>query len=70
MDRKRLGAALAIAGLVVLVVSALADVLGYGQGGFGWKQTVGVIAGAAALLAGLALARWKGGGAGAPAAGR
>ena len=44
-------------GAVVLVVSALADPLGIGEGHvFGWLQILGVILGAVILLLGLAIA--------------
>lgn len=44
--------ALLVIGLIVVLLSLLADVLGIGQvSGFGWRQGVGVIIGV--LLAGL-----------------
>jgi uncharacterized membrane protein len=47
---------LGIGGLVVLV-SVLADVLGIGgEPGFGYKQDVGVLVGAAIIIAGV---RWR-----------
>ena len=58
MDRTRIGWALAALGAVLVVVSALADSLGLGEGGgFGWKQTVGVVVGAVLALVGGAVAR-------------
>lgn len=68
MERTRMGAVLAAAGAVVLALSLLADVLGYGSGGFGWKQAAGTAVGAVALVAGLALAL-RGRRLGSPAAG-
>jgi hypothetical protein len=52
-----MGALLAIAGVALVVISALADPIGIGGGGgFGWKQVVGVIVGAvAAVLGALAM---------------
>jgi hypothetical protein len=39
--------------LVIIVLSAFADALGYGhQPGFGWKQTLGVVIGVALALGG------------------
>ncbi len=38
------------------VISAFVDVVGMGTGGFGWKQTLGVVVGAGAALVGGALA--------------
>jgi hypothetical protein len=56
MNRKTVGAIVAVAGVVLLVISALADPIGLGDdGGFGWKQTTGVIVGAALAVVGLAL---------------
>ncbi len=46
-----------IVGVLVVVLSALADPLGLGRSpGFGWKQTVGVIVGLLSLLFGV---RWR-----------
>ena len=56
MDRKLVGGVVTAAGLAFLVVSALADPIGVGEGGgFGWKQTTGVIVGAVVVVVGLAL---------------
>ena len=56
MDRKRLGWALVALGAALVVVSALADPLGVGEGGgVGWKQITGVVVGAAVALVGSAL---------------
>jgi hypothetical protein len=53
MDRRRMGYLAVAIGAVLLVVSAAADPLGIGEGGgFGWKQVVGVIVGAAIAAAG------------------
>jgi len=52
MHRRIAGIVLIGAGLVLGLLSALANPLGIGVYGFGWKQIVGVIVGAAALLAG------------------
>jgi len=53
MERRWVGYALAVAGVLLVVVSALADPLGIGEGGgFGWKQTVGVVVGALLVAAG------------------
>jgi hypothetical protein len=57
MDRTRLGWVLVALGAVVVAVSALAEPLGLGDGGgFGWKQTTGVVVGAALVAVGLVLA--------------
>jgi hypothetical protein len=53
MDRRWKGYALAAVGALLVVVSALADPLGIGEGGgFGWKQTVGVVVGALLFVVG------------------
>jgi hypothetical protein len=57
MGRRRGGIALIALGVVLAIVSALANVL-FGEaaaGGFGWKQITGVVVGVAALVAGVAL---------------
>ena len=57
MSRTRAGGLLVAVGTVVLVLSVAADWTGLGGDGdaFGWKQTVGVIAGALAIGAGAVL---------------
>lgn len=56
MDRNLVGGLVTAAGVVLLVLSALADPIGVGDsGGFGWLQTLGVVVGAVTALAGLAL---------------
>lgn len=53
MDRKRIGSILLALGVVMLVLSALADPIGVGEGsGIGWKQVVGMVAGAIAIVIG------------------
>jgi len=45
-------------GALLVIIAALADVLGIGRSpGFGWIQTLGVIVGALVILAGLYLRR-------------
>ena len=49
---------LMIVGIVIVLLSALADPLGLGRSpGFGWWQTLGVIVGALVILAGVYLRR-------------
>ena len=46
-----------IVGILVVLLSALADPLGLGQSpGFGWRQALGVIVGAVSIYFGL---RWR-----------
>ena len=40
-------------GVLVVLVSALADVIGIGQPGFGYKQGAGLLVGIALILAGV-----------------
>lgn len=55
MDREIVGWMLVAAGAVIFLFSALADAIGIGEGGFGWKQILGVIFGGGAVVVGLAL---------------
>ena len=66
MDKNRVGAVVAAAGAILLVLSAFADPFGYGDEGFGWLQTLGVVIGAVALVLGLAAIFWKRGEAASP----
>jgi hypothetical protein len=48
------------AGILVVVISLFADLLGLGRSpGFGWRQTLGVVAGALIVLLGVSLRRGK-----------
>jgi hypothetical protein len=51
MSRKTLGIIVAILGFALLVISALADVIGIGDGGFGSRQITGVVVGALVSVA-------------------
>lgn len=57
MSRGRMGVVVAVVGAAVLVLSALADVIGVGgeNDAFGSRQVIGVIVGAVILVVGLAL---------------
>lgn len=58
MERsRRLGGLVAGAGALLVAASALADVLGYGDPGFGWQQTLGAVVGALGVVLGLAWMR-------------
>jgi hypothetical protein len=59
MTKKRtIGLVLLIVGIAVLVVSGAADAIGLGNSpGFGYKQIVGVAAGAIAAIAGAIVIR-------------
>ena len=60
MSKRTIGYALIILGVVILVVSFAADILGIGSvSGFGWKQALGAIVGNLIALAGIWLAVYK-----------
>ncbi len=62
MDRRLVGGIAALAGAVILVLSALAEPIGIGNGdGFGLKQIAGMIVGAVAVGLGLFLYARRGG---------
>ncbi len=47
-----------IVGIILVLLSALADPLGLGKSpGFGWRHTLGIIAGILSIFLGL---RWRG----------
>lgn len=50
---RQVGFAVLAAGVLIALVSGLAEVAGVGGGTFGWKQVVGVVAGVVIALAGL-----------------
>ena len=57
MSKKTIGFLLIILGVVVLVVSLAADVIGIGgMPGFGWKQILGTVVGVIVALGGVWLA--------------
>ena len=54
MSNKTLGLILVVGGLLLALVSLAADPVGLGDyPGFGWKQVLGTLVGAAAAVAGL-----------------
>lgn len=55
MPRKTLGTLIALAGLGLLAASALADVMGFGETGFGPNQVRGTIGGGVLLIFGILL---------------
>jgi hypothetical protein len=60
MSKRTIGYVLIVLGVVVLVVSLAADVIGIGGNlGFGWKQQLGTAFGVIAALVGVWLARIK-----------
>jgi hypothetical protein len=57
MSKRTIGIALIILGVVLLIVSLAADVIGIGNGtGIGWKQILGAAIGAVLALGGVWLA--------------
>ena len=60
MQKKTLGLGTALAGLIVLSVSAYADALGLGKwDGVGGRQIAGIVFGAVVILVGLAVTFWS-----------
>ncbi len=58
MQKKGLGVALIIIGIIILLISLLADPLGIGgYPGIGTKQTIGIIIGLVICIVGLFLRR-------------
>lgn len=62
MSPKTTGSIVAAVGVIILLVSALADVfsLGTDPDTFGWLQIVGVVVGAVVIAAGAAIVRRAG----------
>jgi hypothetical protein len=59
-NKKLTGILMIVIGVILLALSLLADVIGLGgASGFGWKQILGSVVGAAAVVAGLILALKK-----------
>ena len=52
MSRKTFGIVVAVLGVALIIISALADVIGIGSGGFGGRQIVGVVIGALGVIVG------------------
>lgn len=59
MSTRQLAYALILIGVVVALVSLLADTLGIGSGDFGTYQIIGLVAGIIAVLIGLYLAYFR-----------
>jgi hypothetical protein len=61
MQSPAFGWILIAAGVILFLVSAFADTLGLGaEARFGWKQTLGVLVGLAAVVAGVYVRRRPG----------
>jgi len=56
MNKKTLGLIAAVLGIIVLLVSLLANQLGLGSPGFGFKQIIGTVLGAVVTVLGIVLA--------------
>jgi hypothetical protein len=56
MNRPLVGLLVTVVGITLAVVSALANQLGIGKQGFGWKQIAGTAVGAALACLGAAVA--------------
>ncbi len=58
MQNPAFATTLMIVGILIVLISGLADPLGLGRSpGFGWRQTLGVVVGTLVLLAGVYLRR-------------
>jgi len=56
MNKKTLGIMAVVVGVVVLLVSLGANLLGVGAPGFGFKQVIGAVAGTVIAIVGVILA--------------
>jgi hypothetical protein len=60
MSNRNLGIAILVIGILVILISLVADVIGIGQaGGIGWKQILGAGVGVLIILAGIVISRRK-----------
>jgi hypothetical protein len=58
MDRPMLGRVVIGVGLLLILIAMFADALGLGRSpGFGWRQTLGLVAGVLVVVAGAYLLR-------------
>jgi hypothetical protein len=57
MSGTQLGIVLAVAGVVAALIAALANPLGIGHAGFGWKQGLLLGVGIVLIVVGIAIAR-------------
>jgi hypothetical protein len=53
MSKKAVGTVLLLVGVLLFLVSVLADSIGIGVPGFGWKQLVGLVVGVVLAAAGI-----------------
>jgi predicted Kef-type K+ transport protein len=56
MNQRLVGLVVVAVGVALAVISALANPLGIGVHGFGWKQVAGIVVGVAVAIAGAVLA--------------
>jgi hypothetical protein len=54
MDRRTIGGGVIAIGVIMILIALLADALGIGESGFGWKRGVFLAAGVVVALGGLA----------------
>jgi hypothetical protein len=59
MSKKTIGIVLIVLGVILVLISFGADLLGIGSGGFGYKQILGVAIGVIAAAVGIWLAMSK-----------
>jgi hypothetical protein len=53
MSNKAVGTVLLLAGVLLFIISVMADSLGIGVPGFGWKQLVGLVVGVVLAATGI-----------------
>ena len=61
MSTRNIGIAILVIGILVILISLLADVIGIGAtaGVFGWRQILGAGVGVLVILAGIVISRRK-----------
>jgi hypothetical protein len=53
MSKKAVGSVLVLVGVLLVIISVLADSIGIGVPGFGWKQLVGLVVGVVLAATGI-----------------
>jgi hypothetical protein len=57
MSKKAVGSVLVLVGVVLVIFSVLADSIGIGVPGFGWKQLLGLVVGVVLTATGIVTLR-------------
>jgi hypothetical protein len=53
MSKKAVGSVLVLVGVLLVIISVLADSIGIGVPGFGWKQLLGLVVGVVLAATGI-----------------